>query len=208
MNQEGLKSCHVRRRQKSLTDSRTSRGKGYENLTKDLVIDSPMQVLSSDISYIRTGEGFDYLCQLRDVFTNTVLASTQDKTMKADLVLRTITQAEQRWTIPDRVIMHSDRVAQYTAKEVQEQIKAYGWRQSYSRVGTPGDNAWSESFFSILKKEIVHWKFYPTRELARQAVFEYIEFFYNRVRAQKRLGYISPIEFLENWVKSQSIKTA
>jgi len=75
-------------------------------------------------------------------------------------------------------------------------------------VGIPGDNAWSESFFSILKKEIVHWKFYPTRELARQAVFEYIEFFYNRVRAQKGLGYVSPIEFLENCVKSQNTKTA
>jgi putative transposase len=73
-----------------------------------------MQVLSSDISYIRTGEGFDYLCQLRDVFTNTVLASTQDKTMKADLVLRTITQAEQRWTIPDRVIIHSDYTEENT----------------------------------------------------------------------------------------------
>ena len=63
----------------------------------------------------------------------------------------------------------------------------------------PVDNSWSESFFAILKKEIVHWHFYPTREEARQAIFEYIEVFYNRQRAQKRLGYLSPIQYLEQW---------
>ena len=78
------------------------------------------------------------------------------------------------------------------------QVAGYGWQQSFSRVGKPGDNAWSESFFSILKKEIIHWRFYPTREQARQAVFEYIEVFYNRQRVQKRLGYLSPIEYLKS----------
>lgn len=66
MRQKGLKSCHRLRRQCSLTDSRKARGDEYKNLTKNLVIDSPFQVISSDISYIRTGEGFDYLCQIRE----------------------------------------------------------------------------------------------------------------------------------------------
>jgi len=61
MEQEGLKSSHCKRRQRSLTDSRKARGSGYENLMRDLEINRPFQVLSSDISYIRTGEGFDYL---------------------------------------------------------------------------------------------------------------------------------------------------
>lgn len=66
----------------TVTDSRKARGAEYGNLTKSLVIDTPFQVLSSDIRYIRTGEGFDYLCQVRDVFTNTVLASCQAENMK------------------------------------------------------------------------------------------------------------------------------
>lgn len=199
MAQEGLKSCHLRRRQLSLTDSRDAHSDAYQNLAKGLKIIRPFQVLSSDISYIRTGEGFDYLCQIRDVYTNVVLASCQEKRMKKELVLHTLNAAQKRWNLPTDVIFHSDRGSQYTSQTVKEQISNYGWKQSFSRLGTPGDNAWSESFFSILKKEIVHWRFYPTREAARQAIFEYIEVFYNRRRAQKRLGYLSPVQFLSRW---------
>ena len=199
MSQEGLKSCHCRRRQRSLTDSRKSRGDEYKNLTRGLEIERPFQVLSSDISYIRTGEGFDYLCQIRDVYSNTVLASCQAENMKQELVLKTLKAAQNRWRLPSGVIFHSDRGSQYTAADVMAQVADYGWKQSFSAVGKPGDNAWSESFFSILKKEIVHWRFYPTREAARQAIFEYIEEFYNRRRVQKRLDYLSPIQFLNAW---------
>ena len=199
MEENGLKSSHCRRRQRSLTDSRTARGDQFRNLTTGLEITEPFQVLSSDISYIRTGEGFDYLCQIRDVKTNTVLASCQAENMKADLVQRTLKAAQDRWHLPAGTIFHSDRGSQYTADRVMTQVASYGWRQSFSRVGKPGDNAWSESFFAILKKEIIHWRFYPTREKARQTIFEYIEVFYNRQRVQKRLGYLSPIDYLKTW---------
>jgi len=65
-------------------------------------------------------------------------------------------------------------------------------------VGKPGDNAWSESFFANLKKEAVHWKKFETREDARLAMFSYIEGFYNTKRIQRRLGYLSPIDWLNN----------
>lgn len=119
--------------------------------------------------------------------------------MSAEIVLKAIKAAKQRWYLPKGTIFHSDRGSQYTAKAVMQQIERYGWSQSFSRVGKPGDNAWSESFFSILKKEIIHWHFYPTREMARQKIFKYIEVFYNNKRAQKRLGYLSPIQFLNQW---------
>ena len=208
MNLKGLKSCHRVRRQRSLTDSRKARGDEYKNLTKDLVINAPFQVISSDISYIRTGEGFDYLCQIRDVFTNTVLASCQAENMKKELVLQTLQAAQDRWHLPADVIFHSDRGSQYTAEDVMKKVSEYGWKQSFSYVGRPGDNAWSESFFSVLKKESVHWVHFHTREEARQAMFGYIEGFYNTKRVQKRLGYLSPSQWLKEWYRKNAVGVA
>jgi putative transposase len=112
MEEMGLRSIHRRRRQRSLTDSRKARGEGYLNLVKDLEITSPFQVVSSDISYIRTGEGFSYLCQVRDVVSNVVMAESMDDNMKSNLVVRTIKQAMKRWHLPTGTIFHSDRGSQ------------------------------------------------------------------------------------------------
>ena len=71
----------------------------------------------------------------------------------------------------------------------------YGMRQSFSRVGMRGDNAWAESFFATLKKECIHFKHFGTREALGQAVFMWIEGRYNSRRAQARLGYMSPREY-------------
>jgi putative transposase len=78
-------------------------------------------------------------------------------------------------------------------------LQSYSIKQSFSRVGKPGDNAWSESFFANMKKETVHWRHFQTIEEARQVIFGYIEVFYNRQRIQKRLGYLSPIQWLKQW---------
>jgi putative transposase len=87
----------------------------------------------------------------------------------------------------------------YTSKAFKELVMASGGRQSFSRVGTPGDNAWSESFFANMKKEKFHWMHYETRKEIRAVVFHYIEVLYNRKRAQKRLGYVSPKTYFERF---------
>jgi putative transposase len=112
MDREGLKSVHVCRRQRSLTDSRKARDDSYKNLTVGLVINRPFQVLSSDISYVRTGEGYDYLCQIRDVYTGLVLGSCQDSNMKKELVLKAMATTKKRWWLSEGVIFHSDRGSQ------------------------------------------------------------------------------------------------
>jgi putative transposase len=200
MEREGLRSVHRRRRCRSLTDSRKSRGDGYANLTKGLEITSPFQILSSDISYIRTDEGFEYMCQIKDVKSGVVLASNMSSRMTSDLVERAV-QALTSWRFPAGCIFHSDRGSQYTSEAVKRLVSSLGLKQSFSRVGKPGDNAWSESFFANLKKESVHWAHFKTREQARQAMFAYINGFYNTQRVQKRLGYISPMEWLNNWYR-------
>ena len=196
MNDLGLVSVHRRRRQRSLTDSRRARGKDYPNLVRGLDITKPFQVITSDISYIRTAEGFEYLCKIKDVASGIVLAYTMADRMKTDLVTETIKKAKKRWNLPAGCIHHSDLGSQYTSESVTKLLQEYGILQSFSRVGKPGDNAWSESYFANLKKEAVHWRHFQTREEARQAIFAYTEGFYNTRRIQKRLGYLSPIEWL------------
>ena len=162
MNKMGLESVHKRRRQRSLTDSRNSRGDEYQNLIKGLEITELFQVITSDISYLRTGEGFEYLCKIRDVVSGIVLAHFSADHMDAELVVRTLQSAAKRWKLSKDCIFHSDRGSQYTSVKVKTLLKELGIRQSFSRVGKPGDNAWSESFFANLKKEAVHWRHFKT----------------------------------------------
>lgn len=208
MDMQGLRSIHRKKCRRSLTDSRKARGDGYTNLTRNLRIDTPFQVLSSDISYIRTGEGFDYLCQIKDVKSGIVLAESMSERMKAELVVKTIRKALRRWDIPKGCIFHSDRGSQYTSESVMKLLAKEDFRQSFSRVGMPGDNSWSESFFANLKKETVHWTHFRTRDEARQKIFAYIEGFYNTRRVQKRLGYLSPIQWLMRWNRGRQESVA
>ena len=91
---------------------------------------------------------------------------------------------------------------------MKDLLTRHGIAVSYSRVGKPGDNSWSESFFANLKKEAVHWAHFVTREEAREAMFAYIEGFYNTKRIQKRLGYLSPMQWLKKWYANNSTKAA
>ena len=195
MQQRGLRSVHIKK-VRPLTDSRKARGNGYPNLLHGHEITRPFEALSSDITYIPTGEGFDYLCQIKDIRSGVILAACHSDRMTKALVLDTIKAAKTRWRLPDSAIFHSDRGSQYTSGEVVSLLRKLGFRQSFSRVGMPGDNAWSESFFSILKKEAVHPRRFDDREQARQFVFEYIEIFYNRRRIQKALGWLPPFYWL------------
>src|SRR5690554_2574288 len=208
MKRLGLSSIHNRRRQRSLTDSRDARGKEWPNLIRELEVFKPFQVITSDISYIRISEGFEYLYKVRDVGTGIVLAHTMADNMKAELVTETIRKAKRRWNLPKGCIHHSDLGAQYTAKETMKLLEQLEFQQSFSRGGKPGDNAWSESFFSILKKEAVHWRSSQRRKEARQAIFAYIEGFYNTRRVQKRLGYLSPMEWLNHYTEGFLVSVA
>lgn len=198
MDKHGLMSIHLRYR-KSLTDSRRSRGKELPNHMRNRVVERPFEAVTSDISYIPTESGMEYLCKIRDVASGVVLAAKMGDTMKKELVMDTIKIAQQSYNLPGGTIFHSDRGSQYTAAETMELVRRLGFRQSFSRVGKPGDNAWSESFFSIIKKELVHPVRFKTRDEARMAVFAYIHGFYNTRRIQKRLNYMSPSEWLDNY---------
>ncbi len=99
--------------------------------------------------------------------TGIVLAHIMADNMKAELVTETIIKAEMRWNLSKGCIYHNALGLQYTAEVTQELLKKLELKQRFFRPGKPGDNAWSESFFSILKKESIHWRHFQTREEAR-----------------------------------------
>jgi putative transposase len=120
--------------------------------------------------------------------------------MTGDFVGQTV-QALTGWRIPAGCIFHSDRGSQYTSEAVKRLVFCPGLKQSFSRAGKPGDNAWNEIFFANLKKESVNRGHFKTGGQARQSMFACINGFYNTRRVQKRLGYISPVEWLNNWYR-------
>jgi putative transposase len=194
----GISSIHNRKRTRSLTNSKKARGEGYPNILRNEFFPIvPRMGLSSDITYLKSSEGFTYLCTIKDIVTGEILGRHAADRMTKELVINAFLSMTGRYRLEPGCIFHSDRGSQYTSKAFMELLRLHGFRQSFSRVGMPGDNAWSESFFSIMKKEWFHWKNYATRAEVKAAVFEYIESFYNARRAQRRLGYISPREYFE-----------
>jgi len=192
MAEMGLQSIHKRHRMRSLTDSRKARGEGYPNLVLEQSFDKPYQAVCSDITYLKSGEGWLYLCMVKDIVSGEILGESTSANMKKELVIQAFLNAQARHSLKPGTIFHGDRGSQYTSKEFMETLKLYGMKQSFSRVGMPGDNAWAESFFATLKKECIHFRHFATREEIRQTVFAWIESFYNNRRVQARLGYMAP----------------
>lgn len=111
MKEMGLHSIHKRRRQRSLTDSRSARNNTYPNLVRGIELTTPFQVITSDITYIKTGEGFEYLCKIKDVVSGVVLGESMMEHMKEELVVQAIKNAMKRWQLPEGTIFTATGVA-------------------------------------------------------------------------------------------------
>ena len=101
------------------------------------------------------------------------------------------------------LIHHSDRGSQYCSKEYRKLLETFGMTASMSRKGNCYDNAPMESFWGMLKNELIYHRRYATREEARREITEYIEIFYNRQRRQARLGFLSPAAYaMQVWIEA------
>lgn len=161
------------------------------------------QIWTSDITYIRTKEGWMYLAVVLDVYNREIIGWSMNHRCQADLVLKAFTMAvnsrKPEACLPDRqagIILHSDRGSQYTSASFRNTLAHYGFIQSMSSKGNCYDNAITETFFSTLKKELVYLTEFETKEQAAVEIFEYIEIFYNRKRLHSALDYLSPVEFM------------
>ena len=133
----------------------------------------------TDITYLRTGEGWLYLAVIIDLYDGQVIGWSMSSRMKKQLVIQSVLMALWRKQDKQSVILHSDRGSQYISHEYQQFLKDHHIVSSMSAVGSCYDNAAAESFFGVLKRERVNRRHYVTRAEARADVFEYIELFYN-----------------------------
>ena len=155
----------------------------------------PDQIWVTDITYIRTHEGWAYLAVVIDLFSRRVVGWSMQSRMTTDLALQALLMAVWRRKPTSKVTVHSDQGSQFTSHEWRLFLKQHNLEASMSRRGNCHDNAVAESFFQLLKRERIRRQTYPTRDAARRDVFEYIEMFYNPQRKHTNNGLLSPIEF-------------
>ncbi|WP_204313173.1 MULTISPECIES: IS3 family transposase [Klebsiella] len=153
------------------------------------------QVWVTDITYIRTWQGWLYLAVVIDLFARNVVGWSMKPTLSRELALDALMMAVWRRKPDGEVIVHSDQGSQYGSDDWQRFCRANNLAPSMSRRGNCWDNAVAESFFSSLKKERIRKRIYKTRDLARADIFDYIEVFYNRTRRHSHLGGVSPEAF-------------
>jgi transposase InsO family protein len=170
---------------------------------RDFTAQRPGTKVVSDITYIRTWQGWLYLASLVDCCTREVIGYAMAEHMRTKLVLDAVDMAMRNGRLEADCIMHSDRGTQYTSAEYREKLVELGLRHSVGRTGQCWDNALAESFFASLKNERVHHMVYPTRKAAKEDIARYIELFYNYRRIHSALGYRTPHEVRTEYLNSQ-----
>jgi transposase InsO family protein len=153
------------------------------------------QIWLGDITYIPTGEGWLYLAGVMDRYSRRIVGWAMDQNLDTGLVLAAWEMAQtQRQPAPE-LVFHSDRGSQYASGDFRQALATRHTQPSMSRKGNCYDNSVMESFWSTLKMELVYRQTFATRQQARDAIFEYIEIFYNRQRRHSALGYATPAAF-------------
>jgi putative transposase len=157
---------------------------------------APDQVYVGDITYVWTEEGFLFLAIFMDIFTRKIVGHASDDNMRAELVLEALSMALGRQEVASgQTIAHSDQGSQFASEKLRKKMDLVGIIASMSRKGNCWDNAHCESFFHSLKTELVYRTEFKTREEAKQAIFEWIECWYNSERRHSALEYMAPNEY-------------
>jgi len=193
MKAEGLRSLtgYKRRQGKYGRPSIVASNK----LQQQFKVDQPNRVWVTDITYIRTHEGWLYLAAVLDLYSRQVIGWAMGSRIDTELALNALLMAVW-WRKPvDEVIVHSDQGVQFSSHDWQAFLKQHRLVPSMSRRGNCYDNAVAESFFQLLKRERIRKKIYLTREEARSDIFNYIEMFYNSKRRHGHANGVSPVQF-------------
>ncbi len=157
----------------------------------------------ADITYVPTMAGFLYLAVVVDAFSRRVVGWSMAAHLRTELVTAALDMA-LRVRRPRGVIHHSDQGCQYTSVAFGQWCTEAGVRPSMGSVGDAFDNALCESFFATLECELIDRRRFRTRHEAREAIFVFIESFYNRRRRHSSIANLSPAEYERRWHREQA----
>lgn len=187
--------CKQIKKFKATTDSNHTLPVAENLLEQKFGATAPNQIWVSDITYISTKEGWLYCAAHKDLFNGEIVGYALGSRITKDIVIRSFLMAVKIRQPEAGLIHHSDRGSQYCSYSYTKLLGRFNMRASMSRKGNCYDNAPMESFWGTLKNELIYHQRYATREQAIREITEYIEIFYNRQRRQKRLGYLSPAAY-------------
>jgi putative transposase len=195
MRAAGIRSKTIRKFRPSTTQSRHGHEPAPNIIARDFSATGPDQKWLSDITYIRTAEGFLYLTCVLDAWSRSIVGWSMSDTLHSTAAIDAIGMALARRRPGAGLVFHSDRGVQFACNACRDLLRSRGVEQSMSRAGDCYDNAMMESLWATLKKELTQHETYATRADARAAVFEWIEVWYQRERSHSSLGYLSPEAF-------------
>ena len=162
---------------------------------RQFVADRPNELWLSDITEHRTDEGKLYLCAIKDVFSNRIVGYSISDRMKSRIAVAALDSAVAAAAPAPGCIVHSDRGSQFRSRKFVRALARHDMVGSMGQVGSAGDNAAMESFFSLLQKNVLDRQRWATREELRIAIVTWIERTYHRRRRQDALGRLTPIEY-------------
>lgn len=205
MRQAGLRAHPLRRRMRT-TQSEHTQPVAPHRLQRAFTADGPNEKWVCDITYIPTRQGWLYLALILDLYARRVVGWAMRGRLQDEL-----TQAALRMAVHHRrpkggLLHHSDQGRQYASRVYGRLLAQHRILPSMSRKANCWDNAPMESFIATLKTELIHQRDFQTQEEARQAIFEYIEVFYNRQRLHSALDYLTPVEYERQFYDSLTVQ--
>jgi putative transposase len=194
----GLQGCH-RRKGPRTTRRRPDTAPAPDLVKRDFTAAAPDRLWVADITYVSTWMGFLYLAVVLDVYSRRIVGWAMAEHLRTELVIEAVEMAVWRRRPGVGLVHHSDQGSQYTSLAFGHRLCEAGMAASMGSRGDCFDNAMAESFFATLECELLARQRFPTRNVARLALFDYIEGFYNTHRRHSALDYLSPAAYERRW---------
>jgi len=195
MRQAGLQGLY-RRRRHGCTVRDPSAEPSADLVNRQFTVDGPNRLWVTDITEHPTGEGKLYCAAVMDAYSRRILGWSIAEHMRTELVIDALGMATlRRGPENDRTILHSDHGSQYTSWAFGQRLRAAGLLPSMGSIGDCYDNSMMESFWGTMQLELLDSKTWETRDELANAIFEWIECWYNPERRHSSIGMLSPTQF-------------